>query len=79
MQRGSTRVEKATLWTDGNFDGIEWHVYRMGHLTDNFIGVVRKVTGGWVSTHDKRSPVVSGMYQTRREAIASLCKLDDQK
>lgn len=30
MELGETRVEKATRWVGDKFDGIEWHVYRMG-------------------------------------------------
>ena len=73
MERGSTRVEKA-LQSD---NGIEWHVYRMGLITDYYIGTARCVNGKWRAIADVRSPVDEGRFVSRRAAILALCKLDD--
>ena len=80
MERGETRVEKAGRG--------EWHVYRMGHLTDYFIGAVEKdATGNWVALNDdgrklsELRPVVGGerdfnYFATRKAAVAALVAVD---
>lgn len=77
MERGETRIEKATRFSGGKFDGVEYHVYRMGHLTDYPIGVVHNVRGKWKAKGEAASPVDVAVFGTRRAAIAALCKADD--
>ena len=79
MDRGQTRVEKATRFVGEKFDGIEWHVYRQGHLTDYCIGAVRNVRGKWVAEGETASPVDVAVFPTRRSAIVALCKADDTR
>lgn len=75
MERGETRVEKATRFVGDKFDGIEWHVYRMGHLTDYFIGTVRVVRRDWRAFAADHREVAQ--CKTRKMAIDALCKHDD--
>jgi hypothetical protein len=78
MDRGETRIERATRWVGGKFEGVEYHVYRMGHLTDYFVGIVRAVNGKWRVETDKPTPASEGQFPTRRAAIAALCNADDR-
>lgn len=78
MERGETRVEKATRFVGEKFDGIEWHVYRQGHLADYFIGKVRNANGKWRVETDKPTPASEGRFPTRRAAISALCSADDR-
>lgn len=73
MERGETRVEKALR---NGF--IEWHVYRMGHLTDYYIGTVRR-TRRWraITPGEDVTPVDAAHFPTRKAAIEALCKADD--
>lgn len=77
MERGSTRVEKATRWAGDRFAGIEWHVYRMGHLTDYPIGAVRCDRGTWYALDNNGKRLPAPGCKTRRAAIFTLCKFDD--
>jgi len=79
MERGQTRVEKATRRVNGNFAGVEYHVYRMGHLTDYFIGTVYNGPAGkWRVETEKETPASVGRFSTRKTAIAALCSADDK-
>jgi hypothetical protein len=49
----------------------------MGHLTDYFIGVVRKQRGKWRAVGAAPSSVDLVAFSTRRGAIVALCKADD--
>lgn len=75
MERGETRVEKALQAGSG----IEWHVYRMGHLTDYFVGTARSERREWRAFHPSGERLDCMGFTTRREAIAALCYADDQR
>lgn len=77
MERGETRVEKATRWVGEKFDGIEWHVYRMGHITDYFIGTVRSIRSVWVPYDVDGNALARPGGRTRKDAIKALCDADD--
>lgn len=80
MERGETRIEKATRRVNGNFAGVEYHVYRMGHLSDYFIGTVYNGPAGkWRAETETPSAVMEGRFATRRAAITALCKADDYR
>lgn len=78
MERGATRIEKATRRVNGRFMGVEYHVYRMGHLGDYFIGKVLKPYDTWRVETEKETPVSVGRFGTRKAAIAALCSADDK-
>lgn len=75
MERGETRVEKATRFVGDNFDGIEWHVYRMGHITDYFIGTARVVRRDWRAFDVDGREIAQ--CKSRGAAISELCRADD--
>lgn len=77
MELGETRVEKATRFVGDKFDGIEWHVYRMGHLTDYYIGTVRNIRRVWVPYDAEGNVLARPGGRTRKAAIDALCKHDD--
>jgi hypothetical protein len=78
MEQGEVRFEKASRFVGEKFDGIEWHVYRMGRLTDYFIGSVRCVNGKWRVETDKPTPASEGRFPSRKAAVTALCSADDR-
>ena len=77
MELGETRVEKATRWVGDKFDGIEWHVYRMGHLTDYYVGTVRNIRSVWYAFDVDGNVLWRPGGRTRKAAIDTLCRADD--